>query len=170
MREWVSVAEAASILGITKDAVRKRISRKLIEATRKDGLWHVLVDRDATGRDTAPTGAEEAAPGPGRELVEALNAQIEQLTQQNRALWEQFARVSATLDRQSQTLDRILALPATTATRPEEDKVADALRQQIDEQAEQITKLAKALEAERKQTEDAEPKRRGWLDRLLGRQ
>ena len=166
MSDWVTVKQAADILGISEDAVRKRMKRGLLQKTRLDNVWHVLLEQDKTPQDIPP----KTAPAAGGELEDALRAQIEQLTQQNAQLWEQFSRVNATLDRQSQTLDRILALPAMTATRQDEDAEADALRQQMAAQAEQLTKLNEALEAQREQAATAEPKRQAsWWQRTFGR-
>lgn len=108
MARTVSVAEAAKVLGITKDGVRKRIQRKQLAVTWLDGRRMVVLEDADLSQDQAVT---EGEPATG-ELVEALREQIRQLTDQNTQLWEQFSRVAATVDRQAQTLDRLLALPA----------------------------------------------------------
>jgi len=72
----LTLAEAAEVLGISKDAVRMRVRRKSLRSEKgEDGRVYVFVD--ATGNDVRPT---EAAPSDAsRELVEVLRAQVEDL-------------------------------------------------------------------------------------------
>ena len=53
MAEWLTVKDAAAALGITADAVRKRIERGTIEARKQDRTYLVLVDVDTTEPDNA---------------------------------------------------------------------------------------------------------------------
>ena len=48
----VTVAEAATILGITKDAVRKRIARGTLQADKQDDTWTVVLDGDQQNQDS----------------------------------------------------------------------------------------------------------------------
>lgn len=60
--EGVSVAEAAKILNISKNAVRKRVQRKSIPATKVDGEWRILIDQmDVEVEDDAPQGHDTAS-------------------------------------------------------------------------------------------------------------
>lgn len=43
-RVGLTVAEAAEVLGISRDAVRKRIARGTLQATKQDGEWTVNLD------------------------------------------------------------------------------------------------------------------------------
>src|SRR3712207_3588109 len=58
---WISLAEAASILGLSVDAVRKRVKRRELQAkkvdTQRGPAWRVLLSDDG-----------ELAPGPARQL------------------------------------------------------------------------------------------------------
>ena len=73
---WVDVGEAAQKLGISTDAVRKRISRGSLESDRPNG--HVLVWLDESG-----TRAGQDASDEGRgELVEMLTDQVRYLRSQ----------------------------------------------------------------------------------------
>jgi excisionase family DNA binding protein len=80
----VTIAEAARRLGLTEDAVRKRIRRKQLEAFKsEDGRWIVLLARDGTESQTSPG----RRPGPvwdepRDELVAALRARIDSLERQ----------------------------------------------------------------------------------------
>ena len=66
---WVDVAEAARELGISTDAVRKRIARGSLESDRPDG--NVLVWLDGGG-----TEAGREAEVDGGSLVETLRDQV----------------------------------------------------------------------------------------------
>jgi len=119
MQEWVTVKEAAEILGITQDGVRKRIARKLMSATKQDDKWRVLVEKDTTTPDTPPRAAEEPKTPAGTvepTVLEIMRDQIRQLEEQNRQLWGQLERITATADQQARTLDHFLALTAGTVT------------------------------------------------------
>lgn len=72
----VSVAEAASILGITKDAVRKRISRGTLRADKHDDGWTVFLDGD---QDTRHDTGQTADDGHYWELINDLKADKEEL-------------------------------------------------------------------------------------------
>ena len=73
---WVDVGVAALELGISTDAVRKRIARGSLESDRPNG--HVLVWLDTDG-----TEAGQGAQGEGRgELVEMLTDQVAYLRSQ----------------------------------------------------------------------------------------
>jgi len=147
MSDWVTVKQAAAILGITEDAVRKRAKRGALEQTKTNNILHVLIEQDKTEQErTAPTSAAAEA---------LLRAQVEELREQNRRLWDQVQTQNRQLEILGQTmaraeanLERVLSLPANagpSAGGPDH--------------AEPHTEHAAT-----------EPKRRGWLDRLLGRQ
>ncbi len=72
----VTMREAAEVLGVSVEAIRKRVQRGTIPSEKgEDGRRYVYLD---TGRDDAsPDPAGEA--DPSRELVEVLRAQIEDL-------------------------------------------------------------------------------------------
>ncbi len=55
MGRWLSISDAANMLGVSKDALRKRIRRQNIEAKKaEDGTWLVLVEQDNV-LDNCPT-------------------------------------------------------------------------------------------------------------------
>jgi hypothetical protein len=55
----LDISEAARRLGITPDAVRKRISRGTLEAHKRDGRWFVVLDV----QDKESKTREETRPG-----------------------------------------------------------------------------------------------------------
>ncbi len=71
----LTVAQAATALGITEGAVRSRIKRGTLRTTKESGAVFVLL-----GGGTAPT--NPGVPGDQSELVEALREQIADLREQ----------------------------------------------------------------------------------------
>lgn len=53
----MDISEVAGRLGITPEAVRKRIARGSMEATKQDGRWYVSVDEQAGNGQIPPTAA-----------------------------------------------------------------------------------------------------------------
>jgi len=91
MPESLPLSEAASRLGISVDAVRKKIRRGTITATKRDGRWYVDVpDLDAVLDASMPVSSttvdsDHAASMPpvddgiSRELVSMLRAELDAL-------------------------------------------------------------------------------------------
>ncbi len=78
----VTMREAAEILGVSVEAIRKRVQRKTIPSDKgEDGRRYVYLD---TGWDAVPPGgtAPGEAPAPSRELVEEMRGRIEDLREQ----------------------------------------------------------------------------------------
>jgi hypothetical protein len=78
----VGIDEASQILGISKEALRKRINRGSIDARKdKDGRWLVTVND--TGQDR------------GQDTAGTDNQLIEQLLRENDRLWQELSRKDA---------------------------------------------------------------------------
>ena len=52
MGDRVTVAEAAAILGVSVDAVRKRLQRGTLAGEKQGKTWYVTLQQDATGQAT----------------------------------------------------------------------------------------------------------------------
>jgi hypothetical protein len=120
--ERVTVADAAERLDITKEAVRKRISRGTLRSDKDpDGTVHVYVPSSGTASGTASESI-------GRnELVELLRAQLEDV-RADRDAWREQARrsdymASAALDRTRELEGRLRELEAP-AEPPQEPREA----------------------------------------------
>ena len=87
----MDISEVAGRLGITPEAVRKRIARGSMEATKQDGRWYVSVDEQAGKISPTPAAtpipdvqdAQERVPDVVRQdqddknrLIEALQGQV----------------------------------------------------------------------------------------------
>ncbi len=72
-KRTVSIGEAATLLGISRDAVRKRIQRGTIEAKKgSNGRWMVTVDLDIVQDAGEDTGGDTSRP-----LVQAMQQEID---------------------------------------------------------------------------------------------
>ena len=86
VQDTVDITTAAGRMGITPEAVRKRIARGTLPATKQDGRWYVVLDgQDGqgpaswTGRPT-PDGidsVQDAVQDDKDKLIEVLQAQVE---------------------------------------------------------------------------------------------
>ena len=77
-RGGVPIAEAARVLGIAPEAVRKRVRRGTIRAHKVDGQWYVVLpERDAPPDNRPATGQDHY-----RELVDALRDEVSWLRQE----------------------------------------------------------------------------------------
>lgn len=95
----VTVEDAAKVLGISVDAVRKRIERGTLRNEKRDGTRYVLLDGDMTEQDTGRTHHDnDMTP-----LIESLQDQIrylrEQLDAEREANRENRRLLAAALER-----------------------------------------------------------------------
>src|SRR5215204_2290391 len=109
----VTVAEAAERLGITKEAVRKRISRGTLRSDK---------DQDGTVRVYVPASGTAAATFDRAGLIAELRARIEDL-RTDRDAWRDQARrsdymASAALDRTRELESRLRELEAPARQEP----------------------------------------------------
>lgn len=118
-----TVAGAAERLGITKEAVRKRVSRGTLRSDRDpDGTVRVYVPASPTPSSTA-SGAFDRD-----ELIAELRARIEDL-RTDRDAWRDQARrsdymASSALDRTRELEGRLRELEAPADTEPRESDVS----------------------------------------------
>jgi len=129
--QGVTVSTAAGQLGITVDAVRKRIQRGTLEIYRVDKRVYVVLDA-VTDSPENPT---MTAPGPVSDTVQDI--EIEYLKRENQKLEDNVAELSRRLDTSEQAQselrlviarlsERIPELPATTAPTPTSERVFSA--------------------------------------------
>jgi hypothetical protein len=87
--------EAAAALGISHAAVRGRVRRGTLRATRVDGRWLVDLAAAMAGSGRPATGRDQPASGPPATLVDALQTEVAYL----RAALEREQQASAELRR-----------------------------------------------------------------------
>jgi hypothetical protein len=91
----LDIPTAAERLGISVEALRKRIARRQVAAVKEDGRWYVLLDtrpdtvrdngtaQSRTGQAAVDNVQDESRTGPDesglRELVDVLKAEVEHL-------------------------------------------------------------------------------------------
>ena len=173
---WLDVNSAAEELGVSTDAVRKRISRGTLRSDRKDGTVRVWLDDGGTeaGREAQVDGGalvevlKEQAEYLREQLAEEREARrradtiIAQLTQANAVL---AARVPE-LEAPSETRDE----PETIEEEPEEPKGAVPWSSTVGAQEEELSaerarrKMAEStlhegMTEERRRREEAERER-----------
>ncbi len=148
----MTVADAAERLGITKEAVRKRISRRTLRSDKDpDGTVWVYIPPSGT-----VSGAIERD-----ELVELLRAQLEDL-RADRDAWRDQARrsdymASAALDRTRELENRLRELEPPATQEPIES------RQTAEEEPERAEPHSATIEAQEG------TQRRSWWRRMFGR-
>jgi hypothetical protein len=74
--KWYDLDKAADIIGITSDAVRKRIERGTLEGTKENGRWQVYVE------DSRPDNSGQI-PDHVNKYIKSLEEQIDYLKQEN---------------------------------------------------------------------------------------
>jgi hypothetical protein len=114
----ITVAEAADRLGVTRDAVRKRVKRGRIKwDSNPDGEVFVYVDTSATSEDASATNRDMSEDTSGHEgstaLVESLQDQVEYLRREVE-VWQDEARRKDHL--LAAALERIPAIEAPPDT------------------------------------------------------
>jgi hypothetical protein len=83
--ERLTVAQAATRLGVTQDAIRKRISRNTIDYDQDpDGRIHVYVDSSKIGQDKSSDASTEKLVEVQHQEIEFLRRQLETRTEEIR--------------------------------------------------------------------------------------
>lgn len=91
-QDTVSVAEAAAILGVTPDAIRKRLARGTLQGIKHDREWRVLIPDEADTGVSGGVSTQKAASD------SALATALVELAAENArnaaaaAMWQERAR------------------------------------------------------------------------------
>ncbi len=129
--QWLDVNSTAEELGISTDAVRKRIARGSLESDRRDG--HVLVWLDDSGTKAGHK-AQGESPADGGALVEVLTDQVDylrsQLTEEREARRRADTIIAQLTQTNTQLSACVLELDAPTdwseSSQPGEEAAQDA--------------------------------------------
>lgn len=109
-----TVTEAARILDVGTDAVRKRIQRNTIKHERIDGTVYVWLDTDEPGHDGTDDGHDQQRDdGVARELVEAYREQVEDYRNQVEFLRRELERKDTIIMSMTQRVPELEAPPDT---------------------------------------------------------
>lgn len=116
----VTMREAADILGVSKEAVRKRIIRGTLPSEKgEDGRRYVFLD---AGGDEPPTGERDALISEMRGRIEDLR---EQLESERQAHAEARRLLAAALERITPQLEASSEAPESPETATEAPEVVD---------------------------------------------
>ena len=153
------IGEAASRLGISIPALRKRIRRGSVHAVKVEGVWRVTLPAAASADRPPDTGRGQldAELDTGRDmLIDELRARIDDLRGQVASLGrtnEYLAAANAEMVRR-----QVLPLGTTVPSGAEHDQDHGRDDHHGRDHGDRAT-----------QTPASTPARRGWLARLLGR-
>ena len=152
----LTVAQAATALGITEGAVRSRIKRGTLRTDKESGTVFVLLG-DGTSQANQPPNTD--VPGDQSTLIEALRDQIEDLRQE-RDDWREQARITDRL--LSAAMERIPAIEAPQEASEDGETVEEAQEELGAERARRETAettLHEGMTEERRRREEAERER-----------
>ncbi len=140
-----TVHEAAMMLGLSVDAVRKRAERGTLKREKgEDGAVYVLLDSTQTGqRSNGDSSGDEAATG--QRLVAVLEDQVEHLRRELEARNEELRRKDAILLTLAQRVPELVEAP-----------------QDGQEGAQRPAGSSAGVESQE------EPERRSWWRRIFG--
>ncbi len=100
--EWLDISAASDCLGVSPEALRKRIRRGTVTSEKRDGRWYICLDNDQdTVQDTSWTQQDA-----GRDAL------VEQLQRENTRLWEANEHLTRLLDQEQQLAQQRLLLQA----------------------------------------------------------
>lgn len=156
----LSVAEAALRLGISKDALRRRIDRKSIKATKAgDGTWRIHLTEEPPPVDPTTDSTPDdtlRATTPATALLAEKDARIALLTDQLTIKDRQIQELHVMLQTAQRQLPASVPEPSAPHARPSEDE----------------SPLQNASAAPGVTGREIDPlldkRRRSWWERLLG--
>jgi hypothetical protein len=132
--DGIPISDAAQQLGISAEAIRKRIGRGTMHGYKVDGQWYVTLDGPAgyaaghpDGHPNATTGQRQdthpdGAAGVYRELVDQQRTEIARLVEQLNVKDEQLQQANVIIMRLS---ERVAELPAP-ASQPQPEAPAES--------------------------------------------
>jgi len=105
--------EAAQALGISLDALRKRIARGTIEATKEAGHWYVQEPDNQPAADRSPIGQPDNSPQAAQDQVDGAELAI--AVEELRARVQSLEAQLGVKDTQIGELHRLMATTALQA-------------------------------------------------------
>jgi hypothetical protein len=159
-QDSVPIAEAATLLGLSQEAVRKRLQRGTLDGEKVAGTWHVLLDRPDTpsGRqDTVRTDRQDSQDAePVEAAYQVSPAVVEQAIA--RTGQQYTADLRAMLGELRQVYEGQLAAKDETiaAVRAERDAMVDELRRRAEAAEDEIAAIRTRYELARRGEKESE--------------
>jgi hypothetical protein len=120
--ERLTVAQAATRLGVTQDAIRKRISRNTIDYDQDpDGRIHVYVDSSEIAQDKSSGASIERLVEVQHQEIEFLRRQLETRAEEIRRRDSIIAGLTQRIPELEAPLESQLAIENTTRTAPTQE-------------------------------------------------
>ena len=181
---WLDVNSAADELGVSTDAVRKRISRGTLRSDRRDGTVRVWLDDGGTeaGREAQVDGGalvevlREQSEYLRGQLAEEREARrradtiIAQLTQANAALAARVPELEAPQEEASEDAETVEEAPEETEDpQTATEKAREELGAERARREEAETTLHEGMAEERRRREEAERERDDLRGQLYAR-
>jgi excisionase family DNA binding protein len=168
--ERLSVAEAAERLGVTRDAIHKRISRGKIQHEQgDDGRYYVWVDTSTTGLDSSTdASSSESTVEVLREMIAAQERMME-LTQERIAFLEQeLERRGEAEERLHRIVAGLTQTAAQLSARVPELEAAQRPEQPRQESPESRSNSESTHVGQERAFADEESPRRSWWRTFFG--
>jgi hypothetical protein len=125
--ERLTVAQAATRLGVSQDAIRKRISRNTIDYDQDpDGRIHVYLDSSEIEQDKSSDASIEKLVEVQHQEIEFLRRQLETRTEEIRRRDSIIAGLTQRIPELEAPSEQQLALENTTQTAPTPERPASS--------------------------------------------
>lgn len=162
-QDGLPIADASALLGLSREALRKRLTRGTLNGYKQDGTWFVVLPPDAprqdgmAGRQDNVSGRQDAEPIEARhgatpaEVERAIEATAGRYVADFASLYHRIAgEVGALYEAQIAAKDQALAA---------KDETIAAQRELVDQQGELIAVARDELAALRRRAEAGEAER-----------
>ncbi len=106
--EWLDIGAASGRLGLSRDAIRKRIQRGTLISEKRDGRWFIQVDSDQDIAGQRPDVGQDANQDSDQAaLVASLNDQIAFLREELEARREEIRRRDVLVAQQQESISEL---------------------------------------------------------------
>lgn len=120
----LTVPEAAQRLGITRDAVYKRVRRDQIPWEKDaEGKVYVFLDQSMDNADSGEYESVDTSDGAGNSLIETLREEVEAWREEARRKDTIIAQMNQTIAALTERIPAIEAPPDTASSEPRESSI-----------------------------------------------
>lgn len=128
--DGIELSEAAELLGVSSEALRKRIQRGTVQGYKVDGRWYAVLPHSDFERDNAQND-EQTAQDTSQDVVQAYIELVRSLKDENTFLKQQLLSRDEESKRKDSIISgfsqRILELPEKSQTLQEQESIKQEL-------------------------------------------